>query len=429
MKVAIIGTGFVGLTTGCCLSELGHIVTCIDKDNSKIERLQNGDIPFYEPGLEDLLKKNMRANKLFFTKEITESVSNAEIIFIAVGTPMSETGEADLKYVYAAVSEIAPYLKNNAIIVVKSTVPVGTCDEIDSIIRSNRGADFNYSVVSNPEFLREGSSVNDIMNPDRIIIGSKDQHGLNTIKNLYNNFNCPIIETDLKTSEMIKYASNAFLATKISFINALSVLCEKLDADITMVSRGMGLDKRIGPHFLNAGVGYGGSCFPKDVKALIAAARVEGYEFSLLREVEEINTSQRKILVHKILRHLQGKTGSVGILGLAFKPNTDDMREAPSISVIRQLQENGIQIKAYDPIVMEAAYEYVSDITLYDDVYKAIKDVDAIVLMTEWPQFLELDWGRIAELVNKKVVIDARNVLNPMVLKSSGFVYEGIGRS
>ncbi|WP_282939486.1 UDP-glucose/GDP-mannose dehydrogenase family protein [Paenibacillus sp. RC67] len=428
MKVSIVGTGYVGLITGCCLSEIGHVVTCIDKDPNKIQQLQNGNIPIYEPDLDSILKKNMESNRLFFTDDIIGAVRAAEVIFIAVGTPMSESGDVDLTSVYAVANDIAPYLNNNVTIAIKSTVPVGTCEEINKIIRSFRGEEIVYNVVSNPEFLREGSAVYDAMNPDRIIIGSTDQRGLDVMKQLYNKYNCPIIETTLNASEMIKYASNAFLATKISFINAMSNLCEKLDVDITMISKGIGLDKRIGPHFLNAGVGYGGSCFPKDVKALITAAKEEGYDFKLLKEVEEVNASQRKIIVQKVLKYLLNKQGSVGVLGLAFKPNTDDMREAPSIFVIKQLQEHGIEIKAYDPIVKEQVYNHITNIKNCKEVYGALEGVDVIVLMTEWPIFLELDWEKISGLVRKKVVIDARNALNPMMLKNYGFIYEGMGR-
>jgi UDPglucose 6-dehydrogenase len=428
-RICVIGVGYVGLVTGTCFADLGHQVTCVDVDRAKIEKLRSGVMPIYEPGLEEMVRRNAQAGRLHFTDAYQEGLAEAEFVFIAVGTPQGSGGEADLKYVRAAARSIAQAMDHALIIINKSTVPIGTGDWVADIVRRHQPEPIPFSVVSNPEFLREGSAINDFMYPDRIVLGSLDTDAAGQVAQLYLSLRAPIMITDLRTAEMIKYASNAFLAARISFINEIASICEALGADVKEVAVGMGYDKRIGPYFLDAGIGYGGSCFPKDVQALAHMAAVHGCHPQLLRSVMDINRDQRRQVIHK-LRELLGRLDEkvIGILGLAFKPNTDDMREAPSIELIHLMQSEGARIRAYDPVAMVNADLYLHDVTLCQDAYEVASGADALVIITEWNEFKHLSLPRLKAAMRQPFVVDGRNLYDPEQMNALGFTYRGMGR-
>lgn len=429
-KICVIGVGYVGLVTGTCFADLGNQVVCLDVATDKIEKLQRGEMPIYEPGLEELVARNVAAQRLHFTTRYQDAVPNADFIFIAVGTPSGVDGEADLKYVRMAAESIAETLTHYAIIVNKSTVPVGTGDSVAEIlVERGKQPGVDFDVVSNPEFLREGSAVYDFMQPDRVVLGATNRDAADKVAQLYLPLRCPIMITDLRTAEMIKYASNAFLATRISFINEMAAICERLGADIKEVAAGMGMDKRIGRAFLDAGIGFGGSCFPKDVKALTWMAEVNGCHPQLLRAVMDINRDQRLRVIAKLrelLGTLRGKT--IAVWGLAFKPNTDDVREAPALDIIHILQSEGARIRAYDPVAMENARRVTSGVTFCENAYAAAEGADALVLVTEWNEFKQMDMARVANALKQKILVDGRNVYEPDKMRELGLVYRGVGR-
>lgn len=429
-KICVIGTGYVGLVTGACFADLGNTVECLDVDASRIEGINQGKMPIYEPGLEQLVAQNVRAGRLSFTTDYATALNGAEFAFIAVGTPSGVDGEADLQYVRSVAESIADIVDHPIIVVNKSTVPVGTGDWVADVIRKRRGGKpLEFSVVSNPEFLREGSAINDFMNPDRVVLGSINREAANHVAKLYLTLRCPILITDLRTAEMIKYASNAFLATRISFINEIANMCEELGADVREVALGMGYDKRIGSAFLDAGLGWGGSCFPKDVKALAHMAVLHGTHPQLLQAVMEINRNQRRRVVVKLRKALNSLNEKViGVLGLSFKPNTDDIREAPSLEVIHLLLNEGAIVRAYDPQAMENAKNVLQRVILCENPYQVAEGADALVLATEWNEFKQLDFERIYKAMNRPVIMDGRNLWNPEYLRSLGFTYFGVGR-
>jgi UDPglucose 6-dehydrogenase len=428
-NICVIGVGYVGLVTGACLADLGNSVVCLNRNRVKSDNLKQGILPIYEPGLEEVVRRNYEAKRLDFTISYDEALKDVEYVFIAVGTPSGSEGEADLSHVTQAAEQVAKRLTKPVIIVNKSTVPIGTGDWVADIIHEHKHKDVAFSVVSNPEFLREGSAVYDFMSPDRIVLGSTQRQAAEKVAELYEPLQAPVIITDLRTAEMIKYASNAFLATKISFINEMANICEALGADVKEVARGMGCDRRIGPEFLGAGVGWGGSCFPKDVKALAHIAATHGSHPQMLRAVMDINYDQRKRVIQKlreILTHFRGK--AIGVLGLSFKPNTDDMRDAPSIEIIHMLQHEGAQIKAYDPVAMDNAKQILKDVTYCDNPYEVAADADALVLVTEWNEFKQLDMTRILKSMRQPVLIDGRNIYDPDRMWALGFTYRAMGR-
>ena len=433
MRVAMIGTGYVGLVSGACFADFGHVVTCVDKDAGKIERLHQGIMPIFEPGLEKLVETNVTEQRLFFTTEAKDAIADADAVFIAVGTPSRRgDGHADLSYVYAAAKEIADLIKGFTVVVTKSTVPVGTGDEVEAIIRKTN-PDADFAVVSNPEFLREGAAIGDFKRPDRVVVGTEDERAKEVMNELYRPLylnQTPIVFTERRTSELIKYAANAFLAVKITFINEMADLCEKVGANVQEVSRGIGLDGRIGAKFLNAGPGYGGSCFPKDTLALTKTANDYGSPVRIIDTVVEVNAARKKAMAAKIITAMggdvQGKT--IGVLGLAFKPNTDDMRDAPSLDIIPALIAAGATVKAYDPEAMQEASHLIDGITYVDNPYAALEAADAMVIITEWDQFRALDLGRVKETLNSPVVIDLRNIYAPEDMAKRGFAYTSIGR-
>ncbi len=437
MNVAIIGSGYVGLVTGTCLAEIGHCVICIDNDEKKIETLKKGEIPIYEPQLEELVKENMDKERLSFSTSIKEAVSGAKVIFIAVGTPPKENGEADLSSVEKVCSQIARNMKGYRLIVEKSTVPVQTGQWIKRLFRVNNSLS-DFDIASNPEFLREGTAVDDFLNPDRIVIGVETERAATILKELYSPIinrkskgsdSVPLMITDLETAELIKHASNSFLTTKISFINAVADICEKTGADIEKVAEGMGYDRRIGVSFLKAGIGFGGFCFPKDLQAFIRIAEKLNYDFALLKEVGKINKNRPRILLDKIEKALgtvEGKT--IGILGLAFKPNTDDIRLAPSIEIISLLQKKKAQIKVYDPVAMDKAKEILRNVEYGRDPYEVARGSNALVIVTECQEFQRIDLERIRDLMVNPLVVDGRNIYQPEKMKELGFIYKSIGR-
>jgi UDPglucose 6-dehydrogenase len=429
-NITVIGTGYVGLVTGTCFADLGNNVCCLDIDENKIKTLEAGESPIFEPGLEEMIDRNAQANRLSFTTDYATALSEAEFVFIAVGTPEGVDGEADLKYVGGAAKTVAQTMQHPLIIVNKSTVPVGTGDWVADIIRENQPKPIDFSVVSNPEFLREGAAILDFMNPDRVVLGSLDPKAANQVAELYLSLRAPIMITDLRTAEMIKYASNAFLATRISFINEIANICEQLGADVKEVATGMGYDKRIGHFFLDAGIGYGGSCFPKDVKALAHMATTHGTHPQLLKSVMDINQYQRIHVVQK-LRDVLGRRLSskvIGLLGLAFKPNTDDMREAPALEIARFLLRENATVKGYDPAAMSVATKMLPVLELAKDPYDLAKDCDALILLTEWNEFKHLDMPKVKSLMRQPVFIDGRNLYEPETMTSYGFIYRGVGR-
>ena len=434
MNVVMIGAGYVGLVSGACFAEFGANVTCIDVDLEKIEKLNNGEIPIYEPGLDELVKNNVKKNKLRFSLSKPEIIGSADLIFIAVGTPTRRgDGHADLKYVYSAAEEIAPSLDGYTVIVNKSTVPVGSAREVKRIItKTNKTADFD--IASNPEFLREGSAIRDFMKPDRIVIGIDSPRAQELMTDLYRPLNIletPIMITDLESAELIKYASNAFLATKISFINELSSLCEKTGADINAIAKGMGLDNRIGGKFLNTGPGYGGSCFPKDTLALIRTAQEYGVTSRIVEAVLEVNASQKARMVAKVKDALKGSIAEkrIAILGLTFKPNTDDMRDSPSLSIIPPMIDKGASVIAHDPAGIEEAKSLLPDEMEYShSIEDTVKDADVLVLMTEWDVYKNMNLERISNSMRGKIFVDLRNIFNPEEMKNKGFEYYSVGR-
>jgi UDPglucose 6-dehydrogenase len=434
MKVAIIGAGYVGLVSGACIADFGHHVICIDKDSTKISALKSGEIPIYEPGLKDIVQANVREGRLSFTTTLSEALSGAAAVFIAVGTPSRRgDGHADLSYVYEATREIAAVLTSFTVIITKSTVPVGTGDEVERIIRELR-PDIDVAVVSNPEFLREGAAIHDFKHPDRIVIGTDDERAKKVMTQIYRPLylnQAPILYCGRRTAELIKYAANAFLATKISFINEVADLCEKVGADVQEVARGIGLDNRIGSKFLHAGPGFGGSCFPKDVRALIKTAQDYDVPMRILQAVENVNDTRKRAMARKVSSAfagvLRGKT--VAVLGLTFKPNTDDMREAPSIPLIMALQDMGVAVRVYDPVGMEQAKHVLADVTYCEGPYHCVEDADAAVIVTEWEQFRALDFERLKSLMVCPVIVDLRNIYRLEDMKNHGFAYVCVGRS
>lgn len=429
-RITVLGVGYVGLVTGACFADLGNQVICLDVIPEKIEKLKRGEMPIYEPGLEEMVQRNYAAGRLTFTTDYAEAIPGAEFIFVAVGTPSGVDGEADLKYIRNAVENIAAHLQGYAIIVNRSTVPVGTGDSTaQTLIERGKKQGVDFQVVSNPEFTREGSAVYDFLNPDRVVLGSVDATAAEAVADLYRSFTKNIMIADLRTAEMIKYASNAFLAMKISFINEIASICEKLGADVKQVAAGMGQDQRIGAAFLNAGLGYGGSCFPKDVKALTYMAEVNGLHPQLLRAVMDINRDQRRRFVlnlREMLGTLRGKT--VGLLGLAFKPNTDDIREAAAIDLAHMLTNEGASLSAFDPVAMDNARRILDGVNFCADAYQVAAGADAVILVTEWNEFKQLDMPRLYESMRHKIFLDGRNVYDPAEMRAHGFDYRGIGR-
>ncbi len=432
MNICIIGTGYVGLVTGACLAEFGMNLVCVDNDQQKINLLQQGKVSIHEPGLEDLVLKNMREGRLSFSTSIQEGVASSLVIFIAVGTPSKDDGSADLRAVEEVAKEIARHMDGYKVVVVKSTVPVGTCRRLKQLIRDHQKNPAPFDIVSNPEFQREGSAVEDFMRPDRVTIGAESEQSIAIMKDIYSALyliEAPFVITSLETAEMIKYAANSFLATKVTFINEIANLCEKVGADVHHVARAMGLDGRIGKKFLHPGPGYGGSCFPKDTRALSKIAREKGYIFKILDSVIEVNEEQKQRMVIKIkekVGDLRGKT--VGILGLSFKPNTDDIRESSSIAIIQSLLAMGAKVRAFDPAAMEEAKAVLPQLEYGIDAYDVAKGADVLVLATEWNQFRRLDLQRIKNLLKKPIFIDLRNVYDPDQMKRLGFDYCGVGR-
>jgi UDPglucose 6-dehydrogenase len=429
--ICVVGVGYVGLVTGTCFADLGNRVTALDINEERIENLKNGILPIYEPGLEEVVKRNVAAGRLHFTTRYAEALDGAEFAFIAVGTPEGVDGEADLRYVRDAAESIAQKMTHPLIIVNKSTVPVGTGDWVADIVRETQPKPMDFWVVSCPEFLREGTAIADFMNPHRVVLGSRNREAADRVASLHHSLRAPIVVTDLATAEMIKYASNAFLATKISFINEIANICEALGADVKEVAAGMGYDARIGRQMLDAGVGYGGSCFPKDVKALAYMATVQGRNPQLLQAVMEINADQRRHLVTKVRECLGGALEHkvIGLLGLAFKENTDDMRDAPSVDIIRACLDEGAHVKAYDPLAMEVAARVLPPaVTLVKTAYDLAQDCDAIVVVTPWNEFKQLDLGRIKRVMHQPVIVDGRNIYDPAAMAQLGFTYRGVGR-
>ena len=436
MKITMIGTGYVGLVTGTCFAEFGHHVTCVDKDEEKIKTLLEGQIPIYEPGLDTLVLKNTREKRLTFTTDIADAIAVADAVFMAVGTPSSRRGDgyADLTYIFEAAREIAPHLQGYTVIVDKSTVPVGTARQVARIIREvNPAADFD--VASNPEFLREGAAIADFMHPDRVVIGLESLQAENILREIYKPLylqETPIVKTDIETAELTKYAANAFLAIKISFINEIALLCDSLGADVVSLAKGIGMDGRIGKKFLHPGPGYGGSCFPKDTLAMMRIAQEHGQNLRIVEAAVEVNAAQKAKMVKKIRDMLDGSEAgkTIAFLGLTFKPETDDMRDAPAITIIPALLEKGARIKAHDPQGMEEARKYLPQgIEYAQDAYETCTDADAVVLMTEWNQYRALDLDRLMEEMQGRIFIDLRNVYEPQKMKEKGFIYAGVGRS
>ncbi len=428
-KVAVIGAGYVGLTTAACLADLGNDVTVVDIDEAKIAQLQRRQVPIFEPGINELVERNSKAGRLRFTTSYADAIPGAEYAIIAVSTPEGEGGEADLSYVEAAASSIADAMDGPLVVVNKSTVPPLTGDMVSNVLRK-RQTEHKAPVVSNPEFLREGSAIHDFMHPDRVVVGSHDRDAAEKVATLYEPLDAPILITpNIYTAEMVKYASNAFLATRISFINEIARISERVGADAKLVAEGMGLDKRIGPHFLDAGIGYGGSCFPKDVAALAAVAQGFAYHPELLHAVMDINRDQRMLVIDKLREALDELPGRViGMLGLSFKPNTDDMREAPSIEIAKVLIAAGAEVRAYDPAAIERARMILPDVEYLKDPYQVASGADALVLVTEWNEFRQLDMARIKQLMRQPVIIDGRNIYDPSAMRNLGFTYRGIGR-
>ena len=433
MRIAMIGTGYVGLVSGACFADFGHDVVCVDKDARKIDALKQNVMPIWEPGLESLVKANVDRGRLSFTTNLAEGVDGADAIFIAVGTPARRgDGHADLTFVFDAVRELARALKQPAVVVTKSTVPVGTGDKISELLKED-GAPSGTSVASNPEFLREGAAIADFKHPDRIVVGAEDESARQVLREIYRPLflnKAPILFTGRRTAELTKYAANAFLAVKISFINEIANLCEAVDADVQEVARGIGLDNRIGPKFLHAGPGYGGSCFPKDTLALLQTAKAVGIEQRIVETVVNVNDERKATMHERVVRALGGSVDGkrIGVLGLAFKPNTDDMRDAPSIPLVKALQDAGATVAAFDPAAREQAEPLLKEVEFVGDAYGAAKDADALVIVTEWDEFRALDLDRLARTMSGKVLVDLRNVYDRADAEEAGFAYSGLGR-
>jgi UDPglucose 6-dehydrogenase len=433
MRIAMVGAGYVGLVSGACIADFGHQVTCIDKDSIKISALNAGEIPIYEPGLDEIVRSNVRQGRLSFATDLSEILDEADAVFIAVGTPSRRgDGHADLSYVYAATREIALALTRFTVVITKSTVPVGTGDEIERIIRELR-PEIDFAVVSNPEFLREGAAIHDFKHPDRIVVGTDDERARAILAEIYRPLylnRAPIVFTGRRTAELIKYAANAFLATKVTFINEIADLCERVGADVQEVARGIGLDNRIGSKFLHPGPGFGGSCFPKDLRALIKTAHDYDVPMRILEAVETVNDTRKRAMARKVSSVfggvLRGKT--IAILGLTFKPNTDDVREAPSVALITALQDMGARVRAYDPVGMEQAKQVLADVTYCQGPYDCVEEADAVAIITEWEQFRALDLERLRDLMACPVMVDLRNVYRPEDVKKYGFAYTSVGR-
>ena len=437
MNIAIVGTGYVGLVSGTCFSEMGIDVTCVDIDENKIKRLLNGEMPIYEPGLDEMVSRNVTAGFLHFTTDLTSCLDQVEIVICAVGTPPDEDGSADLKYVLDVARTVGVNMKKYVLIVTKSTVPVGTSKKVEVVIREElerRNLDIPFDVASNPEFLKEGTAIKDFMSPDRVVVGVSSKRAEELMSRLYRPFllnNFRVIFTDVSSAEMIKYAANAMLATRISFMNDIANLCELVGADVNMVRKGIGSDSRIGSKFLYPGCGYGGSCFPKDVKALIKTAEKEGYDMAVLKAVEEVNGRQKRILFDKLVKSFDGDLSGkkMALWGLSFKPETDDMREAPSLVMIQNLLDAGVDISVYDPVAMEECERRFGQTLCYaKDMYDAARDADAIVLLTEWKQFRMPSWKILRNTMRGNLVVDGRNIYDERELKEEGFVYERIGK-
>jgi UDPglucose 6-dehydrogenase len=432
MHIAVIGTGYVGLVTGACFAEFGVDVTCVDIDAAKIARLAAGDMPIYEPGLEQLVSKNMQAGRLRFTTDLKQAVEQALVIFLAVGTPPKTDGSPDLSFVETAARSVAEHMNGYKVIVTKSTVPIGTGEYLRKLIRQHLNARLNFGIVSNPEFLREGAAISDFMRPDRVVIGSRDEEAVAIMRDLYRPLyliEAPFVVTSLEAAELAKYAANAFLATKISFINEIANLCESIGCDVHDVARAIGMDKRIGSKFLHPGPGFGGSCFPKDTRALATVAREFGCESMIVDAVIEVNHRQRQAMVPKIEKlvgDLRGKI--IAILGLAFKPETDDMREAPAIDIVQGLLKRGASVRAYDPVAMTEAAKVLTDVSYAEDEYEAVAGADALVFVTEWNQFRALDMSRVRDLMRSPRIADLRNIYDPSDMRELGFEYVGVGR-
>ena len=432
MNIAVIGSGYVGLVAGTCFADLGNDVICVDNDEKKIEFLQQGGVPIYEPGLNEMLGRNRTEGRISFTTDIREAIRKSLAIFIAVGTPPGKNHEADLSFVIDVAASIGKYMDGYRVIINKSTVPVGTADLVRATIKKNQKEPIEFDVVSNPEFLREGEAILDFTNPDRIVVGTDSPKAKSALERIYGGIvriDKPILFTDVKSAEMIKYASNAMLATRISFMNEVAQLCEKVGADVKMVAKGMGLDKRIGPRFLQAGAGYGGSCFPKDVNAFRETMKSYGVNGWILDAVEKVNHEQKQSLVPKLKSLLPALEGrKVAVWGLAFKPKTDDMREAPSLVVVRQLQDEGAEVVAFDPEAEKTARKIISEVTYVKNPYDALKGADALVIVTEWNEFRELDKQKMKALMKSPIIIDGRNVYEPEDMRKAGFQYRGVGR-
>ena len=438
MKISIVGTGYVGLVTGTCFAESGITTTCVDIDKRKIDMLNNGQVPIYEPGLESMIARNVEKGRLTFTTDIKESLTDADAVFIAVGTPPDEDGSADLRYVVGVARDVGKHMDHYMVVVTKSTVPIGTAEKVRAAVKeelSQRGVSISFDVASNPEFLKEGSAIQDFLKPDRIVIGVDSARAEKVLQRLYKPFvlnGHPIIDMNIPSAEMTKYAANSMLATKISFMNDIANLCEIVGADVDMVRRGIGSDTRIGNKFIYPGAGYGGSCFPKDVKALVKTASDSGYDLKVLQAVEDVNDAQKRVLYAKLHKHFEGKLKGkkIALWGLAFKPNTDDMREAPSLVLIQQLVEAGATVTAYDPVAIEETKRKIGDIVSYtNDPYEAIIDADALVVVTEWSEFRVLRYRIMEKLMKHKLIVDGRNIYDPEEVKEYGFAYSGIGRN
>lgn len=432
MQISVIGTGYVGLVTGACFAEFGVNVLCMDNDAKRIARLEKGDVPFYEPGLSELVSKGIAQGRLGFTTELTRAVDHGEVIFIAVGTPPKNDGSADLSFVEEVGRGIARVMNSYKVVVTKSTVPVGTGAFLRNVISASQSKTLLFDIVSNPEFLREGSAIEDFMRPNRVVIGSDSDRAIALMKDLYRPLyliETPFVVTDIPTAEMIKYASNAFLATKISFINEIATLCERVGADVQMVSKGMGLDQRIGSKFLHAGPGFGGSCFPKDLAALVQMGERAGYSMQIAKAASDVNSQQRDRMVSKIIDVLGEIKGStVGMLGLSFKPNTNDLREAPALSIAQALLAQGIKVRAYDPAALEEASQLVNGLVPCRNSYETAEGADALVLMTEWNEFRNLDFTKLKSLMRRTVLVDLRNIYEPSRVASYGFRHISVGR-
>ena len=437
MKIAIVGTGYVGLVTGTCFAEMGTEVFCVDVNTEKIENLKKGIIPIYEPGLEDMVHRNQQAGRLQFTTDLTECLDEVEVLFSAVGTPPDEDGSADLKYVLEVARTVGRNMKKHILVVTKSTVPVGTAKKVRRAIQEEldkRGVEIEFDVASNPEFLKEGAAISDFMSPDRVVVGVESERAEELMTRLYRPFllnNFRVIFMDVPSAEMTKYAANAMLATRISFMNDIANLCEIIGADVNMVRKGIGSDNRIGNRFLYAGIGYGGSCFPKDVKALINTAKQNNYPMRILQAVEEVNDEQKSLLFHKLEKHFNGdlRGKRIAIWGLAFKPETDDMREAPSLVLIEKMLEAGCEVYAYDPVAVEESKRRIGDAIHYaKDIYDAVVDADALMLVTEWKEFRMPSWSAIKKLMATPLVLDGRNIYDIKEMEENGFVYHCIGR-